>query len=133
MSGDGGGSLPSADTTITAKEYGFDVGDLKPGVNEIRFENDGKEIHHVVAAPIAPGSTIDDVRTFFQTEGEPTGPPPVDFESAAQTAVVDSGKALVTTFNLQAGKYAFVCFIQDRQGGPPHFTQGMLQEVTVSA
>jgi transposase-like protein len=27
----------------------------------------------------------------------------------------------------------FVCFIQDRQGGPPHFTKGMLQEVTVSS
>lgn len=69
--GDGGAGLPGADTTITAKEYAFEVGELKAGANEVRFQNDGKEIHMLVAAPIAPGKTIDDVRTALAAEGEP--------------------------------------------------------------
>ena len=130
--GDGGASLPSADSTVTATEYRFDVGELKAGANEIRFRNNGKEIHVLVAAPMAPGKTIDDVRTAFEAEGEPQGPPPVDFEAAVGTGVLDAGKSLVTTLNLKSGKYAFICFIQDRAGGPPHAVKGMLQEVTVA-
>ena len=133
VSGDGGGNLPGADATISAEDYRFEVGGLQAGRNEVRFENKGREIHHVVAAPIARGSSFDDVRAFFQTEGETAGPPPVDFTGSVGTAVIDPGKALVTTLELKAGKYAFVCFIQDRAGGPPHFAKGMLQEVTVSA
>lgn len=132
VSGDGGGSVPSGDTTIATKDYSFEVGELKAGANEIRFENDGKELHHIQAFPIAAGKTIADVKTFFESEGEASGPPPADFEGGVGTAVLDPGKALSTTVNLKAGKYAFVCFIQDRAGGPPHFIKGMLQEVTVA-
>ena len=130
--GDGGASLPSADTTITAKEYVFEVGELKAGANEVRFQNDGKEIHILVAARMAPGKTIDDVRAALAAEGEPEGPPPLDFDSAVDTGVLDAGKSLVTTLNLKSGKYAFICFIQDRAGGPPHAAKGMLQEVTIA-
>lgn len=35
------------------------------------------------------------------------------------TAVLDAGKSLVTTLNLKSGKYAFICFIQDRAAGRP--------------
>ena len=33
---------------------------------------------------------------------------------------------------LKAGKYAFVCFISDRAGGPPHVAKGMINEVVVA-
>ncbi len=29
------------------------------------------------------------------------------------------------------GKYAVVCFIQDREGGKPHVAQGMIDELTI--
>jgi hypothetical protein len=29
------------------------------------------------------------------------------------------------------GKYALLCFVSDRKGGPPHVAQGMLAEITV--
>lgn len=132
VSGDGGASLPSGDVTVTATDYAFRAGELKAGANQVRFENDGKEIHHIQAFPMAPGKTIDDVKAAFAEEGEPQGPPPVDFEGGVGTAVLDANKALVTTLNLKSGKYAFVCFIQDRAGGPPHAVKGMLQEVTVA-
>jgi hypothetical protein len=127
-----GGSLPEADATITATEYKFTTKGLKAGATKVRFENEGKEYHHVIAGPMVPGKTIDDVRAFFETEGEPVGPPPINFEAGVGTAVIDRGNAEVATLNLQAGKYAMVCFVNDRAGGPPHFTMGMLQEATVT-
>lgn len=29
------------------------------------------------------------------------------------------------------GKYALLCFVSDRKGGPPHVAKGMVAEVTV--
>jgi hypothetical protein len=34
------------------------------------------------------------------------------------TAVLDGGTTQVTDLRLNKGKYALVCFIQDRKGGP---------------
>ena len=51
---------------------------------------------------------------------------------AWSTTVIDSGQKQVVTMNLKSGKYALVCFIQDRAGGPPHFNKGMISEATVS-
>ncbi len=133
VSDEGGGELPDADATVTAEEYEFTTEGLSAGTANIRFENDGDELHHFIAAPIAPGSDIDDVKAFFETEGTPTGPPPLDFEAGVGVPVMDSGKAVVAELTLAAGDYAFVCFISDRAGGPPHFTLGMLQAVTVAA
>ena len=62
------------------------------------------------------------------------GPPPsyVDQESAAQTAVLDSGKSLTTqlTFS-KPGTYILFCHLKDRDGGKPHFAEGLLKTITV--
>ncbi len=34
--------------------------------------------------------------------------------------------------NLEAGSYVFMCFLTDREGGPPHFAKGMAVQVDVS-
>ncbi len=134
----GGGStgdVPSAGVTIAAKEYGFDVPKLKAGETTVRFENRGKEPHILVAAPIAEGASIDMVRAFFASEGPPPAggpPPPLDFENSVALQALDAGQSEVTTVNFKPGRYAFVCFLNDRAGGPPHFAKGMLQEVKVS-
>jgi plastocyanin len=125
-------TLPQTDATVDAFEYAFKANGLKAGTNEVTFSNTGRELHHVVAAPIQPGKTLADAKKFFQSEGEPSGAPPVDFENGFSTAVLDGGAEQVTTFNLKSGKYAFVCFLPDRAGGPPHVAKGMITEVDVS-
>lgn len=83
---------------------------------------------------INDGETIADVKgkEFFMTEGgPPSGPPPVDFEGGFGTAVLDGGAKEVADVELKAGRYAFVCFIPDRAGGPPHIAKGMLQEIEI--
>ena len=45
--------------------------------------------------------------------------------------MIDGGTKQVAQLELRKGKYALVCFIADRAGGPPHVAKGMLQEVAV--
>jgi hypothetical protein len=126
---DAGGDLPSATAKIEAREYSFTASGLKAGKNTVEFANRGGQIHHVVAARIKPGGTIADVRKGLNQE---RGEPPLDFESAASTQVLDGGGALVTQLDLpKSGKYALMCFVQDRQGGPPHVAKGMVTETQV--
>jgi hypothetical protein len=127
------GELPQADAEIVASEYTFDVKDLKPGRQEVLSKNEGRELHHVVGAPINPGRTIDDVRRFAQEQGRPSGPPPIDERSAFSTAVIDGEIEQVIDMNVKKpGKYALLCFIQDRRGGPPQVMKGMIKEVEVN-
>ena len=127
----GGGDVepPEAAATVTASEYKFETSGLKPGQNWVRFENAGQEPHHVVMGPIKPGKTIDDVRQFARTQkGEdPLG----GDEKFVATAVLEGGMSQLVDFTLEKGKYAALCFITDRKGGPPHVAKGMVMEVDV--
>jgi hypothetical protein len=130
------GELPKTSAEIVATEYSFASKGLKPGKNAVLFKNAGQELHHVVAAPLLPGKTLDDVKKFVSEEGEegggpPPGPPPIDFENGFTTAVIDGGIEQVTDLELKKGKYAMICFIQDRTGGPPHVMKGMIAEAEV--
>jgi plastocyanin len=128
----GDDKLPSADVTFTTREYSFGISeDLKAGTHTVKFDNVGSQLHHVLAFPLLPGKTIDDVRQAFASQDQNT-PPPVDFQKATGVEVLDGGKALVTKMTFEKGSYAFICFLSDRSGGPPHFALGMLQEVKVA-
>ncbi|CAA9501660.1 MAG: hypothetical protein AVDCRST_MAG53-2030 [uncultured Solirubrobacteraceae bacterium] len=128
--------LPDQPATLTATddgqdEYGFEFDGLKAGVNQVRFENTGKELHHAIIFPINKGKTIADVTAAFASDKPPKGPPPVDFENGLGTQVIDGGIAQNLELEFKAGKYAVVCFIQDRKGGKPHVAQGMIDELTI--
>lgn len=128
------GELPKTDAEITAREYTFETSGLKAGRNEVLFKNAGEQLHHVVGLPIKQGKTLDDVKKFVgQTGqgGEPSGPPPFDEKGGFNTTVLDGGVEQVTDLDLKPGRYALVCFIQDRKGGPPHVMKGMITEVEV--
>jgi hypothetical protein len=129
------GRLPEASAEIVASEYAFDVKGLKAGKNKVLFRNDGQELHHAVGAPLRPGKTLDDVRRFSEQmggRGRPSGQPPIDERAGFSTAVIDGGVEQVIDLNVKKpGRYAVMCFIQDRRGGPPHVMKGMLKEVQV--
>jgi hypothetical protein len=132
VTGEASGELPATDATISAKEYGFEVtGDFKAGKNTFTFENTGEELHHVLAFPIVKGKTIADAKKLFASQSEPKGPPPVDFEGGVSTSVLDGGEEQIADFDLKKGKYALICFINNRKGGPPHVAMGMIAELDV--
>ncbi len=119
--------LPSADATVTAVEYGFDAKEVPSGDVEINFENSGVQPHHLLASQLIGDSTAEDVEKFFKTE---KGKPPLREDTQA-TAVIEGGEGQTVTFDLKPGRYAFYCFISDRQGGPPHALKGMVDEFEV--
>ncbi len=125
-------ALPETTATVTASEYTFETDGLAAGEQTVEFTNAGEQFHHLIAAPIAEGSTFDEALAFLSSEEPPEGPPPVDFESAQDLAVIGPGTSQTADLNLQAGSYVFMCFITDREGGPPHFAQGMAVQVDIS-
>jgi hypothetical protein len=132
VTGDAGeAELPETDATVTTIEYGFETTGLAVGRNLIRFDNAGEELHHIVAVPYEPGATAEQVAEFATSDAPPDGSPPVDFARASVTAVLEGGDSQVAELFLDAGKYAFLCFVSDRAGGPPHAAKGMIDEVVV--
>ena len=132
VEGDTGEELPDTDATLTAADYRFDTAGLKAGENTFTFSNDGKQLHHAIAFPIAEGKTFADAQAAFTSEEEPTGPPPVDFERGVATAVIGPGQSQVVSWNLDAGNYVLVCFMGDYEiPGPPHVAKGMIAELKV--
>ena len=128
----GDAELPDPGATVTAEEYSFATQGLVAGVDLIRFDNTGKELHHLIAIPYEAGATFEKVKAFGTSDAPPDGPPPVDFSRASVTAVLEGGDSQITELGLAtSGKYAFICFISDRAGGPPHATLGMINEVVV--
>jgi hypothetical protein len=130
--GAGDAKLPAVPATVTAQEYKFTTSGLKTGVNRVRFRNIGNEIHHAIFLPEAKGASLADVRKMFASSSPPPGPPAADFDHSQNFAAIDGGTSQVTELNLKAGKYAIVCFVSDRAGGPPHVAKGMISEVSVS-
>ena len=124
----GSGELTVDGGTIDATEYEFTSTGLKAGSTSVLFENTGSEPHFIAGIGMKPGSTIEDVRKFFRTE---KGEPPIDESRNFSTAVIDGGDSQSIEVELQEGKYALLCFVPDRAGGPPHVVKGMISEATV--
>lgn len=129
VTGDSGaGELASDGGTIDATEYEFTSTGLKAGKSRVLVDNTGGQPHFIAGIGIKPGSTIADVRKFFRTE---KGEPPIDESRNFNTAVLEGGAEQSVDVELEKGKYAFLCFVPDREGGPPHVVKGMISEAVV--
>lgn len=131
------GSLPSTPTTITAAnpakdKYDWKVsGPLKAGANRVTFDSKGKGAIHLIGAFRVKGNPSKAaLLKALKSNGKPPGF--VDPSSFTTSAVIDGGKSQVTPVDLQKpGKYVLFCPLSDRDGGKPHFEEGMLKTVTV--
>lgn len=133
--------LPDSDATVTALDYGFDVSGIEAGAQTVEFSNNGPtQFHHLVAVRFpngtAPADAEDMLTTLFTLE-EGQAPPEgvVEPEDVFDTGVFSPGTGGAFTATFEAGgTYAFLCFIGDRQGGPPHaIGHGMMKAFTVEA
>jgi uncharacterized cupredoxin-like copper-binding protein len=123
-----GSTLPETDGTVVATEYKFTGDGLKAGKGKVELRNDGGNWHHFLAAPLKKGATIAQAKKYLQTE---KGAPPFSEENGVETTVMNPGVAQVVDVELKPGRYAFFCFVADREGGPPHVQKGMVSEVKV--
>ena len=123
-----GDGLPAPRARINASEYTFAAAGLEAGRTKVLIDNQGKEPHFVLAAPMKPGKTLADVRRALRSE---KGPPPIDEKAAASTPVLDTRRRQVVELTLRRGRYALICFVPDRKGGPPHAVKGMIAPAEV--
>ena len=132
IGGEDGPKLAVTDGVISATEYEFAADGLTSGRSEVTFENTGGQPHHLLLGQLRKGATIAEAKRFLLSDrgGEGAGPfPPAGGEAA--TTVLEGGTSQVIELDLKPGRYAFYCFISNREGGPPHVIEGMVSEVNV--
>jgi len=122
---------------VTATNYAFAGIDaeLAPGVASFELTNEGTELHEIVVLRKNDDTTESWDELLMLPEEE--GMQKAAFVGAAFAAPGEEGEYAIA--DLTAGEYLAVCFIpvgsvsEDAPaGGPPHFTQGMKTEFTVS-
>jgi hypothetical protein len=128
VTGNGDGELPTSSARVEARDYSFEASGLEAGKGRVLFTNTGKEPHFALMAPIKPGKTLDDVRKALETE---EGETPIFEAKTVSTGVLDGGESQVVDLALLKGKYALVCFVAERKGGPPHAFKGMVSGAVV--
>jgi hypothetical protein len=145
---DGGGDSAAEETTttaegggattdVTAVDYAFEgVGETLPaGAHTFTFANEGEEPHELVILRIKDeNDSIDELLQLPEEEGR------ARVEEAGGTFALPGEAGEPAQVDLEAGKYAFVCFIpvgttgespEETGDGPPHFVEGMVTEFTV--
>jgi len=130
---------------VTAVDYAFE-GPAEPvtaGPARIRLINTGAEVHELILFRRADGETRPAEELLALPEAE--GGEALTFTSGMGAGPGDDSYAVVG--DLEAGSYVMVCFIPvgtateeayfaamesgEEPTTPPHFTQGMIQELTV--
>jgi hypothetical protein len=124
---------------IRLADYGFTVdSQLKAGRHTIRVENAGVEPHDLVVMQLAPGKTLEEVRSFLNPErarrpGEADQPPP-PLESLVTgfggIAAIASGMHVFFETDLTPGDYVLVC-MATAPDGRSHVEHGMIQQIRI--
>jgi hypothetical protein len=130
---------PVATAVIRLADYGFTVdSQLKAGRHTIRVENAGVEPHDLVVMQLAPGKTLEEVRSFLNPErarrpGEADQPPP-PLESLVTgfggIAAIASGMHVFFETDLTPGDYVLVC-MATAPDGRSHVEHGMIQQIRI--
>jgi hypothetical protein len=131
------GKVPKYAGHITAvargkDKYAWRITGLKVGTNPVDFVSKGKGTIHSVVAFKLKGTANPSLAALKQAL-QSNGPPPsyVDQTSQVDTAAVDGGKSIATSLTFASGQYVFFCPLSDRDGGKPHFLEGMLKKMRI--
>jgi uncharacterized cupredoxin-like copper-binding protein len=122
---------------VSAVDYGFEglPDELSTGYTVVNFTNTGKEMHEMFALRYNDDTT-ETIDELFQLPEEEA----FSKITPVNAAFAPPSESNTVSWNLtEPGRYAIVCFVSvgtigDAEGeGPPHFTQGMLHEFTVTS
>jgi hypothetical protein len=120
--------------TITLMEFTFDMpATLPAGRSMWRVVNPGAQAHEFNIVQIAPGKTLDDLKTFVDP---PTGTPPAGPPSGAPVGGMNAltrGMSAIAVLDLTPGNYAAICNVPDQSkpNGESHLHLGMIKGFTV--
>lgn len=126
----GGGELPGGDSQVTLQDFAF-VGltTLTPGQHTVTVSNNGPQPHEATLVKLNEGVTVEQVVQAFTSTEPPSGPPP--WTSAGGIAGIATETTATMDIEVEAGNYAFICFIPDPASGKAHAALGMVGGLTV--
>ena len=132
-------AAPQASAVVRLEDFSFAVdAPLRAGRHTIRVENAGVEPHDLVLMKLAPGKTVEDVRTWMNPErarrAENAGDPGPSLESlgslAGGIAAIRPTMEVFFEANLTPGEYVLIC-MATAPDGRSHIEHGMIQHLTV--
>ena len=122
--------LPAGDAELTLQDFAFTgVTSLAAGQHTVTVSNKGPQPHEATLVKLDEGTTVEQVVAAFTSAEQPSGPPP--WTSAGGIAGIAAGTTAAMEVNVEAGDYAFICFVPDPGSGKPHAALGMVGAVTV--
>lgn len=120
-------AAPTADVTMTLRDYGFDVApEITAGKRTIEVVNAAEQSHEVFVARLEPGKTPQDLLAWIQSQ---QGPPPA--LPMGGTTAMSKGERNQITADFTPGEYVLLCFVPDAGDGRPHVAHGMVRQFTV--
>jgi len=123
----------SNSVTITGSEYKYKVsGSPKSGWTEFTFKDAGSEFHMLLAIPLKPGVTLKQVKKAAASEDPESAFAPLsgNGSTAGIPFLVGPKSSSTTISQLDAGRYALICFFS-APDGKPHVAHGMLNLLDV--
>jgi plastocyanin len=122
--------LPAGDAEVTLQDFAFvGLSTLSAGQHTVTVTNDGPQLHEATLVKLNEGATVEQVVGFFTSTEPPSGPPP--WTSAGGIAGLADGSSATMDVEVEAGNYAFICFIPDPASGKPHAALGMVGALAV--
>jgi hypothetical protein len=119
---------PHADVTITEADFSFQLsGPLRAGRRTVGVMNKGVQAHEVVVVRLARRATVD----AFLDEFQPGVATPPSGTPVGGMVGLEPAEEGFFTMDFVPGRYGLICFLPDLVRGAPHFTRGMLMDVTV--
>jgi hypothetical protein len=136
LSGGQRGTVPRYAARITGlptgkAKYAWRITGLKPGTHPLDFVSKGKSAIHLVSLFKIKGNanpSLGAIKTALQSNASPSY---IDQSSRVVTAALDGGKSMATSLTFTRGRYVFFCPLPNRDGGKPHYLQGMLRKLTI--
>lgn len=134
VTGDAGDAevAPTA-ARITAKDGSFEIPELKAGVNRLTLENAGQKWHRVIAFQLVGKPDFKKVKELFSSGiiFPPNEPSPLFPGPALHSAMLAPGDRQRMDWPLAAGRYVFVCLMNDGTDTKFHADQGMIAEAAI--
>ena len=130
---------PDADVEVRLLDYSFALDEpLRAGRHTVRVENAGVEPHDLVLMKLAPGKTIEDIRTGMNPErarrSDQSEDPPPSLETlgsgAGGIAAIAPGMQSFFEADFTPGEYVLIC-MATAPDGRSHIEHGMIQQIRV--
>ena len=94
----------------------------------LQVDTAATEEHEAQLVRVEDDHTLAEALEVLSTD-EGGAPSPSWLFAEGGVGSIKGGKTATVTQT--SGKYAFICFISDRAGGPPHAAMGMINEIVV--